>query len=400
MILDLAHGYREVIEKILKKHIPEVEVWAFGSRVRWTAKDSSDLDLVSDKKTPSRVLTLLNLDFTESNLPFKVDILDWQSLSEEFQKIIREEYVLFKKENFPLSFLFIEHHFLTSGDKNFLNLSILVSKKLELLMVRRKNLKGKIDIAMMQTLSKMDEGDLKRLLNRYEQIIVDECHHIAAFTFESILKNSPARYVLGLTATPYRKDGHQAIIHMQSGPIRYEMSGEEIEFDSKRVIVRNSDFKLPDETGPQPSIHQIWSHLINDKERLDLVSDDIIDNLDETRVPLVISERKEHLQLLRKNLVSKNVSKNHVFILDGDLSKNQRSLILDEINAAIDRKDTACILTTGSFIGEGFDLPALDTLFLTMPVAFRGRIIQYAGRIHRPVKGKNESEFMITLICV
>ncbi len=158
-------------------------------------------------------------------------------------------------------------------------------KKIGIIDGQKKKPQEKIDIAMMQTLSKMDEGDLQKLLSKYEQIVVDECHHIAAFTFELILKNSSARYVLGLTATPYRKDGHQAIIHMQSGPIRYEISGEEIKFDSKRVIVRNSDFRLPDEAGPQPPVHQVWSHLINDKERLELVSDDIIDNLNEARVP-------------------------------------------------------------------------------------------------------------------
>ncbi len=269
----------------------------------------------------------------------------------------------------------------------FVNFDI---KKIGIINGQKKKPQGKIDIAMMQTISKMDEDDLQKLLNKYEQIVVDECHHIAAFTFESILKKSPARYILGLTATPYRKDGHQAIIYMQSGPIRYEMSGEEIKFNSKRVIVRNSDFKLPDEAGLQPPIHQVWNHLINDEGRLELVSDDIIDALDEARVPLVLSERKEHLRLLKKNLLSKNISENRVFILDGDLSKKQRNLILDEINVAIDRKQPVCILTTGSLIGEGFDLPALDTLFLTMPIAFRGRVIQYAGRIHRPVKGKSE----------
>lgn len=263
-------------------------------------------------------------------------------------------------------------------------------KKIGTINGQKKKPQGKIDIAMMQTVNKMSEEDLQALLNKYEQIIVDECHHIAAFTFESILKKSPARYILGLTATPYRKDGHQAIIHMQSGPIRYEMLEKETEFESKRVIVRNSNFKMPEEAGPQPPIHQVWSHLISDEERLELVADDVIENLDENRVPLVISERKEHLQLLRNNLLGKEVPESHVFILDGDLSKKQRNLMLDEINSAIARKDPVCILTTGSLIGEGFDLPVLDTLFLAMPVAFRGKVIQYAGRIHRAVEGKDE----------
>lgn len=271
--------------------------------------------------------------------------------------------------------------------EEFVNFDV---KKIGTINGQKKKPQGKIDIAMMQTVNKMSEEDLKTLLSKYEQIIVDECHHIAAFTFESILKKSPARYILGLTATPYRKDGHQAIIHMQSGPIRYEMLETETEFESKRVIVRNSNFKMPEEAGPQPPIHQVWSHLITDEERLELVADDVIENLDEARVPLVISERKEHLQLLRNNLLSKEVPESHIFILDGDLSKKQRNTMLEEINSSIVRKDPVCILTTGSLIGEGFDLPVLDTLFLAMPVAFRGKVIQYAGRIHRPVEGKDE----------
>ncbi|MFK8137774.1 MAG: DEAD/DEAH box helicase family protein [Bdellovibrionales bacterium] len=264
------------------------------------------------------------------------------------------------------------------------------TKKIGTMNGQKKKPQGKIDVAMMQTINKLKDKDLKIFLDKYEQIIVDECHHIAAFTFESILKKSPARYILGLTATPYRKDGHQAIIHMQSGPVRYEMIAQDSEFESKRVIVRNSNFKMPEEAGPQPPIHQVWSHLITDEERLELVADDVIDNLDEARVPLVISERKEHLQLLRKNLLGKEVPETHLFILDGNLSKKQRGLMLEEIHSSLDSKKPVCILTTGSLIGEGFDLPVLDTLFLAMPVAFRGKVIQYAGRIHRPVEGKDE----------
>ena len=100
MNLDLALTYEEVIREILKKHIPNAEIWAFGSRARWTAKDTSDLDLaiISDEKTPSKILTLLKMELEDSDIPFKVDILDWQGISEEFQTIIKEEYVVFQRK--------------------------------------------------------------------------------------------------------------------------------------------------------------------------------------------------------------------------------------------------------------------------------------------------------------
>jgi len=190
--------------------------------------------------------------------------------------------------------------------------------------------------------------------------------------------------VMGCAILAKRKVPTLILVH------RAPLLEQECDFDAKRVIVRSSNFKMPEEAGPQPPIHQVWSHLIADQERIDLVTDDIIDSLDESRVPLVISERKEHLQPLRNGLLGKEVPKKHVFILDGDLSKKQRGAVLADIHAAIAAENPICILTTGSLIGEGFDLPALDTLFLTMPVAFRGKVIQYAGRIYRPVEGKSE----------
>ena len=264
------------------------------------------------------------------------------------------------------------------------------SEKIGIVSGQKKKWSGKIDIAMMQTINKMK--NLNEFLSCYGQIIIDECHHVPAFTFESIIKKAPAIYITGLTATPYRKDGLQSIIHIQCGPIRYQMKERELNFRSKRVIFRNFHLKMPVETETQPPIHKVWDFLVYNEQRIELITKDLKESLEEGRFPLLISDRKEHLQLLKKALFNKNIrsKKSHIFILDGCLSKNQRHKMLDNINHLLSQKESVCLLATGALIGEGFDLPALDTLFLTMPVAFSGRLIQYTGRLHRPLEGKKE----------
>lgn len=234
--------------------------------------------------------------------------------------------------------------------------------------------------------------NLNEFLAHYGQIIIDECHHVPAFTFESIIKKSPAIYVLGLTATPYRKDGLQPIIHIQCGPIRHQMKEEKTNFKLKRVIFRKFQIKMPKETEHQLPIHKLWDFLVYNEQRIKLITEDLKESLNEGRTPLLISDRKEHLQLLRTALTNKNINieDNHIFILDGCLSKKQRHEMLDKINLLLLQKKPFCLLATGALIGEGFDLPALDTLFLTMPVAFGGRLAQYTGRLHRPLNGKKE----------
>ena len=263
-------------------------------------------------------------------------------------------------------------------------------EKIGIVSGQKKNWSGKIDIAMMQTINKMK--NLNEFLACYGQIIIDECHHIPAFTFESIIKKSPAIYIVGLTATPYRKDGLQSIIHIQCGPIRYQMAEKESHFKSKRVIFRKFNIKMPEKTEPQPPIHKVWNFLVHNEQRIELIAKDLKESLKEGRVPLLISDRKEHLQILKKALVNKKtkMGESHIFVLDGCLSKKQRNQMLDNINLRLLQKEPVCLLATGALIGEGFDLPALDTLFLTMPVAFSGRLIQYTGRLHRPLRDKKE----------
>lgn len=246
---------------------------------------------------------------------------------------------------------------------------------------------GIVDIAMLQSLSRMD--DISEILTEYEQLIIDECHHIPAVSFESVLKHSPARFVLGLTATPYRKDGHQAIIHMQCGPVRHEIEDLKETGMEKRVIVRETSFVMPQEAGPQPPIHQIWESLVGDMSRTAVVARDVCDALANGRFPLVISERRLHLDLLEEEIRrEETAASTRSFFLVGGMGKKERKRILDEISEAITSGVRPCLLATGSYIGEGFDLPALDTLILAMPISFRGKIVQYTGRLLRSYPGK------------
>lgn len=204
------------------------------------------------------------------------------------------------------------------------------------------------------------------------------------------MKQCPAKFVVGLTATPYRKDGHQKIIHFQCGPIRHTMTmvdGVEL---TKQLIVRETSFIPPEELGPKPQIQQVWKALVEDKNRLALVASDILKALENGRFPLVISERKQHLVFL-ENAIREQNSSLQIISLIGGMGKKERAGSLDAINKMAASTIKPCILATGSLIGEGFDLPALDTLFVTMPVSFKGKLIQYAGRIHRSISGKTRA---------
>lgn len=246
----------------------------------------------------------------------------------------------------------------------------------------------KVDIAMIQTLGRMDK--ISDHLSRYGQIIVDECHHIAAFTFESIVNKSPAKYVLGLTATPYRKDGHQPIIHMQCGPVRFDLSNAEAASLVKKLMIRETAFRFP-ENSFQSSIHAIWSHLTADPARNNVICQDILDEVRQKRTPIVISERKEHLRTLLELVKKENAGTGvQLFLLEGSMSKKAKDELLRQIHELMATSDPFVLFATGSLIGEGFDLPCLNTLFVAMPVAFKGKLIQYAGRLHRSYPGKTE----------
>ena len=246
---------------------------------------------------------------------------------------------------------------------------------------------GKIDIATILSLKGID--DLEDFFFPYGQIIIDECHHIPAITFESILKRSSARYLLGLTATPYRKDGHQKILFMQCGPVRHEIKTSSGHLITKNVVVRETDLQLSENLGLRPPIHLVWDELITNAGRLELVAKDAIDSVNAGRFPLIISDRKEHLEALEKTITT-IVSSIRILRLTGTLGRKARNAIMEELKKAAEENSPVCLLATASLIGEGVDLPRLDTLILAMPISFKGRMVQYAGRLHRQWPGKKD----------
>jgi superfamily II DNA or RNA helicase len=248
---------------------------------------------------------------------------------------------------------------------------------------------GRVDIAMIQTLSRA--ADLDDILPHYGLLVVDECHHIPARSFELVLKILGARFVLGLTATPYRKDGLQRMIHLYCGPTRYETQTADGGALAKRVVVRETGFRMPESAGFAAPIHVVWHYLTRDSIRNARIAEDIASAMLQGRVPLVLSDRKEHLKLLGDEVAARvGEEAARIFRLDGEVPLPARKKAVADLTAAQERGEKTCLLATASLVGEGFDLPQLDTLFLAMPVAFKGRIVQYAGRLHRIHEGKED----------
>ena len=254
---------------------------------------------------------------------------------------------------------------------------------------KKKSQECKVSIATLQTIRNLENA--AEVFGQFGHVVIDECHHVAAVSFEAALKLCPATYVLGLTATPYRKDGHQAIIHMQCGPVRSEMKTVDGIPLRKRVVVRKSSFFSGESKSEQTPIHEVWEKLVSDPDRLQLIATDILRLLKEGRFPIVLSERKNHLESLGnaiQRLSESDAIRPYVFI--GGMGKKAHQAALEKI--ADDRTHglQPFILATGAFVGEGFDLPFLDTLILAMPISFKGKLVQYSGRLHRPSPGKSE----------
>ena len=244
----------------------------------------------------------------------------------------------------------------------------------------KNKLSGKIDIAVMQSLSR--NPDQHSILDRYGQVIVDECHHLSAFSFETLLKQVKARFVLGLTATPIRRDGHHPIIVMQCGPIRHRAARPE----SAPSLLEVRPVTLPSPELPQDGpIQELFRAIAGSAARNLRIADDILAAYREGRKVLVLTERTDHLPLLREILGDKV---ERCFMLHGRLSKKQRQSVLTVLNS-LDESASRVLLATGRLIGEGFDHPPLDTLVLAMPISWKGTLQQYAGRLHRYHTGKN-----------
>lgn len=252
----------------------------------------------------------------------------------------------------------------------------------------KNTLNGIVDIAIMQSLSR--QGKVKEYVKDYGMIIADECHHASAFTYELILKTTHAKYVYGLTATPTRKDGHHPILFMHCGPIRFRdnprKQAEKRPFDHY-IVPRFTSLRIPlHKDEKDVSIQELYAEISGNDFRNQQIVEDILRNFHKGRNCLVLSLRIAHVEWLAKEL-GRKVS--NVFKLIGGMGKSSTHEEFQRL-ADIPANDNIILVATGHFIGEGFDEPRLDTLFLTMPISWKGTLQQYAGRLHRLYETKKE----------
>ena len=248
---------------------------------------------------------------------------------------------------------------------------------------------GRIDVAIIQSLVR--KGVVDDRVAEYSHVIVDECHHLSAHSFEQVARQAKARFVVGLSATVARKDGHHPIIFMQCGPVRHQVSAR-AQAASRPfehfVLVQPTGFKPtrnPDQD-KRVEFQTLYQELVEDTTRTRRICEDAVDAVRNGRSPLILTERNVHLDRFEHELASRV---DHVVVLRAGTGKKQRRAINERL-AAIPRHEGRIILATGKYVGEGFDDPRLDTLFLTLPVSWRGTVAQYAGRLHRLYDGKRE----------
>ncbi|MBQ4512369.1 MAG: DEAD/DEAH box helicase, partial [Anaerolineaceae bacterium] len=227
------------------------------------------------------------------------------------------------------------------------------------------SLNGIVDIAIIQSLFEGDEKNVKDLVRSYGMVICDECHHVAAFSFEKVMKSVTAKYIYGLSATPKRQDGHDPIIFMQCGPIRYlvDPRSQALKHGFEHFIIpRFTKTRIED----KEAIQSIYSELYQNDARNEMIVRDVLNAYEKGRTPILLTERKEHAELLAAKLV---FHAENLFLLIGSDSVKEKREKLEQLHS-LSTEDRFIIVATGKYIGEGFDEPRLDTLFLCMPIAW------------------------------
>jgi superfamily II DNA or RNA helicase len=245
---------------------------------------------------------------------------------------------------------------------------------------------GRLDVAMIQSL--VHQGKVVDLVSGYGHVIVDECHHLPAISFERVLSEVKARYVTGLTATPQRRDGHHPISEMQLGPIRFRVharSQAESRPFSHKLIVRETEFRLAADQS-NIGIQEIYRAMANNAARNTAILNDVIAAIQEGRSPILLTERKDHLEYFAEHLRG---FARHVIVLRGGMTAKARNRAVEQLGSIPDTAERL-VLATGRYIGEGFDDARLDTLFLASPISWKGTLIQYSGRLHRHHRAKTE----------
>ena len=222
-------------------------------------------------------------------------------------------------------------------------------------------------------------------------VVVDECHHASSLSFEKVLSETNAKYVYGLTATPKRQDGQHPVTFMLCGAIRYSVSAKEQagkrDFEHY-IIPRFTGFRKPlNQTETDWHITKTYATLAEDELRNQQIATDVAEAVANGRTPVILTQRKEHVMQLASMIESQTDA--HIITLVGSDSTKVKNKTADLL-ATIPQSEKLIIIATGKYIGEGFDYPRLDTLFLASPIAWKGTLAQYAGRLHREYPGKED----------
>ena len=253
----------------------------------------------------------------------------------------------------------------------------------------RRKATGVLDVAVVQSLVR--KGVVDDLVGKYGQVIVDECHHVSAQSFEQVVRQTKARFVTGLSATTTRKDGHHPIVFMQCGPVRYRLNPKEQAAArpfQHVVIVRSTGFRPLGAANPDVRIQfrDLYKELVADEGRNCLICQEVVEAVRQGRSPIVLTERNDHLDCLARQLAP---AVRHLVVLRGGMGRKELDMTSAAL-ATIPADEERVLVATGRYVGEGFDDARLDTLFLTLPVSWRGTIAQYVGRLHRLYDGKRE----------
>ena len=245
---------------------------------------------------------------------------------------------------------------------------------------------GIIDIAMAGSLCK--KGKYHKMMNEYGLVLIDECHHSASETIANVLKEVKAKYVYGVTATPKRGDGLEKINYMLIGPIRYSYTAKE---KAKEQGIQHLVYPRFTRTVPPRGVitdkmhpNEAYEIIHNNDVRDEQIIEDVKNCVAAGRTPVVLSRYKDHSKKFYERLKS---CADHVFLMTGNNSKKEHRKILEQMHQ-VDKNESLILIATGSLVGEGFDFPRLDTLFMATPVSFRGVVEQYAGRLNRDYAGK------------
>ena len=237
---------------------------------------------------------------------------------------------------------------------------------------------GQIDVATYQSLIDRRDNSVAPLVGRYGQVIIDECHHISAPRFEMVLDAARSKYILGLTATPDRQDGHQKIMFMLAGPVRHKVKAEN-KAQFERVVIVDRRVEPAPCFSDHPHISEVYRWLMENTSRNLRIIDDVAESIETKHHPLVLTERREHAERIARMLTNRGFD---AIVLRGAMRAGERKAANERL------AKTQVVVATGKYIGEGFDLPRLDTLFLALPISWKGSLVQYAGRIHRESEGK------------